>query len=127
MAGRGFTRHGIEPGLVVLGKPIGNGIPIRLWSVDETCRRVRKDVRYFNTFRSKSRHVATADAVLDQIIDRGLLLDATNVGADIARDLHPLVAKDPGVVTVRQTGHFIAIEFVEGTMSQLPMQRGRRW
>ena len=117
----GFTRHGIEPDLVVLGKPMGNGIPISaVVGRSDLLDAFGKEVRYFNTFGGNPVSVAAADAVLDQIIDRGLLLNATRVGADIARDLHPLVAKDPGVAAVRQTGLFIAIEFVEGAMSQRP-------
>ena len=47
----GFARHGVEPDIVTLGKPMGNGFPVAGLAVP--ARRLADfghDVRYFNTF-----------------------------------------------------------------------------
>lgn len=117
----GFTRHGVEPDLVVLGKPMGNGIPISaVVGRSDLLDAFGRDVRYFNTFAGNAVSVAAASAVLDQLTNRGLVDNAALVGADIAHELRALVANDPGVAAVRHTGLFIGIEFTRDAESRDP-------
>src|SRR5580700_3992572 len=62
----GFQRHGIIPDLVVMGKPMGNGMPIAgVAARAELLAEFGQKIRYFNTFGGTSISVAAASAVLD--------------------------------------------------------------
>lgn len=119
----GFLRHGVEPDLVVLGKPMGNGLPIsavvgRRAHLDAFGR----DVRYFNTFGGSPVSIAAANAVLDEIEDRDLRANAATVGALLTRGLEELAEHDPRVGHVRGEGLFLAVEFVhaDGSVERTP-------
>ena len=80
----GFQRHGVIPDLVVLGKPMGNGMPIaavvaRPQIMEEFAARAR----YFNTFGGNPVSCAAALAVLDVIADEQLMANASAVGEHI--------------------------------------------
>ncbi|MCM3695102.1 aspartate aminotransferase family protein [Microbacterium oleivorans] len=109
----GFARHGVEPDLVVLGKPMGNGLPISA----VVGRRAHmeafgRDVRYFNTFGGTAVSVAAATAVLDEIEDRGLLPHASTVGGHLKKGLDEIASRDERIGQVRGEGLFLAVEFV---------------
>ena len=77
----GFQRHGIVPNLVVMGKPMGNGMPIAgVAARPELLAEFGGKVRYFDTFGGNSVLVAAAAAVLDVIEAEGLLANSRTVG-----------------------------------------------
>ena len=77
----GFQRHGIVPDLAVMGKPMGNGMPIAgVAARPEILEEFGHKIRYFNTFGGNSVCVAAAAAVLDVIETEGLLQNARVVG-----------------------------------------------
>lgn len=109
----GFLRHGVEPDLVVLGKPMGNGLPISA----VIGRRVHmdafgRDVRYFNTFGGTPVSIAAANAVLDEIEDRELISNAAAAGAALKQGISELARRDPRIGQVRGEGLFLAVEFI---------------
>lgn len=111
----GFPSHGVVPDLVVLGKPMGNGMPIsavvgRRDLFDEFGR----DVRYFNTFAGNGACVAAASVVLDELEDRGLLEHARTVGARLADGLRDLGRDNELVADVRGRGLVLAVEIGDG-------------
>ena len=117
----GYTRHGLEPDLVVLGKPMGNGIPISgVVGRGALMEDFGRDVRYFNTFGGNPVSVAAAGAVLDELVGRDLLSHAQRLGDDIAARLGELVADDAGVAQVRHAGLFVAVELVRDRSSAAP-------
>ena len=62
----GFSRHGVVPDIVTMGKPMGNGMPISgVVFRPEVCEEFGQNVRYFNTFAGSSIPVAAGAAVLD--------------------------------------------------------------
>ena len=82
----GFQRHGIVPDLVVMGKPMGNGMPIAgVAARPEILEEFGSKIRYFNTFGGNSVCIAAAAAVLDVIEAEGLRQNALAVGALPAR------------------------------------------
>ena len=103
VAGGDSPAMGSNPILSFSANRWETGYPSRLWSVGQTCwtRSERKSGTSILSVETPSAWLRPICLFLDQIIDRGLLLNAATVGADIARDLHPLVAKDPGVAAVR--------------------------
>ncbi|MFN3500553.1 MAG: aminotransferase class III-fold pyridoxal phosphate-dependent enzyme, partial [Pannonibacter indicus] len=59
----GFSRHGVVPDIVTMGKPMGNGMPLSgVVFRPEVCEQFGRDVRYFNTFAGSSIPVAAGAA-----------------------------------------------------------------
>ncbi|MDQ1022125.1 aminotransferase class III-fold pyridoxal phosphate-dependent enzyme [Streptomyces afghaniensis] len=60
----GFSRHGVVPDIVTMGKPMGNGVPISgVVFRPEVSEEFGRNVRYFNTFGGSSIPVAAGAAV----------------------------------------------------------------
>src|SRR6185437_11895178 len=119
----GFRRHDVQPDLVVLGKPMGNGLPIAaLISRPDVFDAFGRKVRYFNTFGGNPVCVAAASAVLDEIEDQQLLQQAEGLGRELLDAVGAVVSDDPGVVATRGAGLFLAVEFVTGANSPDPVR-----
>lgn len=111
----GFERHGVTPDLVVLGKPMGNGIPIgALVGRDAVMAKFGRDIRYFNTFGGNPVSIAAATAVLDVIDDENLMDNAQRSGQRLLEGLRDIAGRYDGIGGVRGRGLFLAMEFVDG-------------
>jgi len=110
----GFQRHGIVPDLAVMGKPMGNGMPIAgVAARPEILAEFGSKIRYFNTFGGNSVCIAAAAAVLDVIETEGLLANALAVGGYL-RDTLEAIAKDtPRISAVRGAGLYAAADFTD--------------
>ncbi|QUY63240.1 Diaminobutyrate--2-oxoglutarate aminotransferase [Gulosibacter molinativorax] len=110
----GFERHALTPDLAVLGKPMGNGIPIAaLVGTEESQRKFGEDIRYFNTFGGNPVSIAAANAVLDVIEQEQLRQNAAEVGRMLLTGLERIGADDDRVLHVRGAGLFLAMEFAD--------------
>ncbi|MBM7805059.1 4-aminobutyrate aminotransferase-like enzyme [Geodermatophilus bullaregiensis] len=117
----GFPRHDVAPDLVVLGKPMGNGLPISaVVGRPALFDRFGRDVRYFNTFGGNPVCTAAAAAVLDEIEDRALVPHAAEVGRHLLDELRRLTADDERVGEVRGAGLFAAVELVRDRAGRTP-------
>ncbi|MGR7022997.1 aspartate aminotransferase family protein [Geodermatophilus sp. URMC 62] len=117
----GFPRHGVVPDLVVLGKPMGNGLPISaVVGRADLFDRFGRDVRYFNTFGGNPVSIAAAAAVLDEIEDRDLVPHAAEVGRHLLGELRRLTADDGRIGEVRGAGLFLAVEVVRDRAGLTP-------
>ncbi|MGX5682226.1 aspartate aminotransferase family protein [Schumannella luteola] len=84
----GFDRYGIEPDLVTVGKPMGNGQPIAATMARrELVEEFNARSRYFNTFGGSSVSIAAARATLDVLRDERLIDNAREVGAYLLAEL----------------------------------------
>lgn len=120
----GFMRHGVEPDLVTLGKPMGNGYPIagvvaKPALLDDFGRKAR----YFNTFGGNPVAISAASAVLQVIQDEGLQQNAFEVGNYLRAALKALQASHPTIGHVRGAGLFIGVEMVEDPATKSPSAR----
>jgi 4-aminobutyrate aminotransferase-like enzyme len=110
----GFQRHGITPDLVVMGKPMGNGMPIAgVAARAELLAEFGRKIRYFNTFGGSSIGVAAASAVLDVIEDEGLMENSRSVGAALRQAIAEASAGYPGISDIRGAGLYVAVEFTD--------------
>ena len=108
----GFSRHGVEPDLVILGKPMGNGLPIGgVIARPEVLDRFGKTARYFNTFGGNPVCCAAANAVLDVIEQDSLMTSAGRVGRLLQDALIEVAGRHPMIGDVRGAGLFVAVEF----------------
>lgn len=110
----GYQRHGIEPDMVTLGKPMGNGMPIaavvQRRGIGEQFGR---DMRYFNTFGGNSVSIAAAHAVLRTIREEGLLKSVRVVGNVLSDGIGAITRDNPYVSAVRGAGLFIGVELTK--------------
>lgn len=115
----GFTRHGIVPDLVTLGKPMGNGHPIAGVVIQpEILRRFADSVRYFNTFGGNPVSIAAANAVLDVLENEKLPENAARVGKILYDGAWELAKRHEVIGDVRGAGFVFAIELVADRASK---------
>jgi 4-aminobutyrate aminotransferase-like enzyme len=110
----GFQRHGIVPDLAVMGKPMGNGMPIAgVAARPEIIEEFGHKIRYFNTFGGNSVCIAAAAAVLDVIQTEGLRENARDVGGYLRDTLEAIAADTPRISAVRGCGLYAAADFTD--------------
>jgi 4-aminobutyrate aminotransferase-like enzyme len=96
-----------------MGKPMGNGFPLSaMASSHDLITGFRQRQRYFNTFASSPLQAAAGAAVIDEIIDRGLVDQVVEVGDRLKTSLAALQRDHPRMGDVRGTGLFIGIDWV---------------
>lgn len=110
----GHEAVGIEPDLVTLGKPMGNGHPI---GGVVTSERVLEEFgsrnMFFNTFAGNPVSSAIGLAVLQEIEDRGLVAHAASLGEVVRERLGVLAAAHARVKAVKGRGLFFGLELVD--------------
>jgi 4-aminobutyrate aminotransferase-like enzyme len=110
----GFLRHRIDPDIVVLGKPMGNGMPISgIVARPDVLEEFGRTARYFNTFGGNPVSCAAALAVLEVIENEDLQANARKVGSYLLGGLHKLAGRYPSIGDVRGVGLFIGVELIE--------------
>ncbi|MER5173528.1 aspartate aminotransferase family protein [Thioclava kandeliae] len=115
----GYQRLGIDPEIVTMGKPMGNGYPVAGIAVrHEVVAPFGQDLRYFNTFGGNTVAVAAARAVFDTIRDDNLMANAVAMGDAIRAGLRSL--EDERIGDVRGVGMYVACEFVTDHAAKTP-------
>ncbi len=109
----GYESVGVVPDIVTLGKPMGNGHPLAA----AVCRpdlgnEFREKVMYFNTFGGNPVSCAVGMAVLDVIIEDGLVENACRTGRYLKKRLGSLADKYPLIGDVRGKGLIFAVELI---------------
>ena len=100
-----YAACGMEPDLVTLGKPMGNGYPVA--AIVGHSRHIDGFITatdYFSTFGGNQGAAVAALAVLQVIEEEGLVARAAAVGAVLRRRLDALAAGHPAIVAVRSWG-----------------------
>jgi 4-aminobutyrate aminotransferase-like enzyme len=108
-----FVACGLEPDMVTLGKPMGNGHPVaaliaRRADVD----RLARQAEFFSTFGGNPVAAAAGLAVLDVIRDEELIERAGDVGAHARAGLESLQQRHAAVAAVRGRGLLLGVEIV---------------
>lgn len=114
----GFSRHGVVPDLVTMGKPMGNGQPIAaLMARPALLERFGNAARYFNTFGGNPVSIAAAHAVLDVIAEEQLVENARVTGRYLRDGLAARAAADARLGGIRGSGLFIGVG-IEGSRTR---------
>jgi 4-aminobutyrate aminotransferase-like enzyme/Ser/Thr protein kinase RdoA (MazF antagonist) len=116
-----FVACGLEPDLVTLGKPMGNGHPVaaviaRRADVD----RLAGQTEFFSTFGGNPVAAAAGLAVLDVIRDEDLIAHASEVGARLRARLEALMLRHPRVTAVRGRGLLLGAELTRENREPAP-------
>jgi 4-aminobutyrate aminotransferase-like enzyme len=117
----GYQRHGIDPDIVTMGKPMGNGYPVAgIAVVPDVVAGFGRDMRYFNTFGGNTVAMAAAQATLDVIRDERLQSNAVRVGAVIRAGVVGLAKQYECIGDVRGAGFYVGVEIVTDAVSKTP-------
>lgn len=117
----GFQLQQVEPDIVVLGKPIGNGHPLAAVVVtDEIADAFNNGMEYFNTFGGNPVSMATGLSVLQVIREEGLQQHAFEVGHYMIEKLKALEQKHTIIGDVRGYGLFVGVELVKDRTTKEP-------
>ncbi len=109
-----FQTAGIEPDMVVMGKPMGNGFPVAaLVARSQLLAAVPEETELFSTFGGNPVACAAALAVLAVIEDEALVANAAKVGSYLRQGLLTLAKRHPLIGDVRGEGLLLGVELVD--------------
>ena len=109
----GFESHGVEPDMVVIGKPMGNGHPMgAVITSEEVAGSFEKGVEFFSSFGGNPVSCAIGKAVLEVIDEEKLQQNALEVGAYYTSLLKTLQKEDGRIGDVRGEGLFLGVELI---------------
>ena len=109
----GFARHGIEPDIVTMGKPMANGIPCSAMAIkSEVLDAFAERNPYFNTFAGSPVAMAAARAVRHYMQDNDLLAHVDRIGDALVAELERIAAAHPVLGDIRGTGLFVGVDIV---------------
>jgi 4-aminobutyrate aminotransferase-like enzyme len=127
--GAHFWGHGlydIDPELVTLGKPMGNGHPVGgVVTTSALLDEFGSSNNYFNTFAGNPVSAAAGMAVLRELSDRRLQTSAHALGLRAREVLAEIANGRPDVATVRGNGLFFGLEF--GDADNRPASERAKW
>jgi len=116
-----FQASGIEPDMVVMGKPMGNGFPVAaLVASADVLAAVPEETELFSTFGGNPVACAAALAVLAVIEDEGLTQHAAEVGGYVRDGLLALQRRHPVIGDVRGEGLLLGAELVGDAETRAP-------
>ncbi|GAB3187135.1 aspartate aminotransferase family protein [Nesterenkonia suensis] len=110
----GHQAVGLEPDLVTMGKPMGNGHPLGgVVTTAELLDEFGRRNMYFNTFAGNPVSAAAGLAVLDEMEDRRLMAHAAELGSRVHRQLEEIAAVTGRISARRGSGLFFGLEIVD--------------
>jgi acetylornithine/N-succinyldiaminopimelate aminotransferase len=108
-----YTRSGIEPDILILGKPLGGGIPLSALLVND---------KLFHSF-GMAKHGSTLGGIplacrmgiefMQIVEDEGLLQQVTETGAYLRAKLDRLATESPIAVEARGAGLLLGLELTQ--------------
>ncbi len=122
-----FQAGGIEPDIVVLGKPMGNGYPIgAVLTRSDIVERFARSRRFFSTFGGNPVAAAASLAVLDVLEEEGLPAQAADVGDYLRTGLEQLAERHTVIGDIRGRGLLLGVDLVTTRAGREPASRFAR-
>jgi 4-aminobutyrate aminotransferase-like enzyme/Ser/Thr protein kinase RdoA (MazF antagonist) len=107
----GFERRGIEPDIVTLGKPVGNGYPMGVVVANRRLiEAFQAKFGFFSTFGGNAVAAAAGLAVLRVLDSEGLMANALAAGNYLREQLESVAARHESLGRVRGTGLLLGLE-----------------
>ena len=117
----GFEQQKVDPDIVVLGKPIGNGHPIGVViTTEEIAKSFDNGIEFFSTFGGSDLSCLIANEVLKIVDDENLKSNAKKMGDILINELNKLKFKFPIIGDVRGLGLFLGVEIVNNIETKEP-------
>ena len=124
----GFEAFGVEPDIVTMGKPMGNGHPIAaLVTRRDIAEKLQQREGYFNTFGGNTVSAIVANACLDVLQGEDLQGNALRSGARLREGLEELSARHELIGHIQGRGLFLGVELVTDRNSKAPAKLAARW
>ena len=109
----GFEALGVQPDIVTIGKPIGNGHPIGIVVTSrEILAKFNANVPFFSTFGGNPVSAAAGLEVLRVIARQNLQQNAADVSAYLKKGIKNLAQKNTLIGDVRGSGLLLGIDLV---------------
>ncbi len=116
-----FDAIGIEPDIVTLGKPMGNGHPVAaVITRADVVDRFAAETEFFSTFGGNPVACVAAMTVLDVIEDERLVANAAAIGEVIRAGIRAIADRHPALGDVRGRGLMIGVEVVADGAARMP-------
>ena len=116
-----FELYDVQPDIVTMGKPAGNGHPLAIVAcTKEVAEKFNTGMEYFNTFGGNPVSCAIGRAVLEIIQDENLQQNALEVGGFLIAELKKLQQQFPIIGDVRGEGLFLGFELNDSEKNPLP-------
>jgi 4-aminobutyrate aminotransferase-like enzyme/Ser/Thr protein kinase RdoA (MazF antagonist) len=123
-----FEAFGVEPDIVTMGKPMGNGHPIAaLVTRREIAELLQKKTGYFNTFGGNTVSAVVGNACLDVLIGEDLQGNAARSGAALMEGFKALMGRHELIGHIQGRGLFLGVELVTDRNSREPAKLAARW
>ncbi|UYV84385.1 PHYKPL [Cordylochernes scorpioides] len=124
-----FQLHEVEPDIVTIGKPIGNGHPVAAVVTTPAIAQSHSAIGtgYFNTFGGNPVSLAVTNAVLDVIEKEKLQKHAKEIGEFMLHQLLSLKSRHILIGDVRGVGMFIGIDLVSSPLTKQPATEEAQW
>jgi 4-aminobutyrate aminotransferase-like enzyme/Ser/Thr protein kinase RdoA (MazF antagonist) len=122
----GFERRGIEPDIVTLGKPVGNGYPMGVVVANRALiEAFQAKFGFFSTFGGNAVAAAAGLAVLEVLDVEGLMANAADTGGYLREQLQRVAARHECLGEVRGTGLLLGLDVLgrDGAPSKPRNQR----
>ncbi|MFK7959891.1 MAG: aminotransferase class III-fold pyridoxal phosphate-dependent enzyme [Phycisphaerales bacterium] len=116
-----FETQSVQPDVVTMGKPIGNGHPMAaVVTTRALADAFDNGMEYFSTFGGNPVSCAIGLAVLDVIHDEGLQANAAAMGTRFREGFEALMRRFPTIGDVRGAGLFLGVELVHDRDARRP-------
>lgn len=117
----GYQHHDVEPDIITVGKPAGNGHPIGVVITrPEILDHFMNQTAFFSTFGGNNVSCAAGLAVLEVLDTEDLIANATAIGSHFKAALQALMDRHDIIGDVRGTGLAIGVELVTDRKSRAP-------
>lgn len=124
----GFQAFGVEPDIVTMGKPMGNGHPMAaLVTRRDIAAKLQANGGYFNTFGGNTVSAVVGNACLDVLWGENLQGNAARSGATMRAGLADLMERHEIVGHIQGRGLFLGVELVTDRTTRAPAKLAARW
>ena len=111
----GFERRGIEPDIVTMGKPVGNGYPMGVVVANRALiEAFQAKFGFFSTFGGNAVAAAAGLAVLEVLDVERLMANAAATGSYLRDQLESVAARHACLGDVRGTGLLLGVDVLGG-------------
>ena len=116
-----FQRYGLEPDVVTMGKPAGNGHPLAaVVTTRSIAGQFDNGMEYFNTFGGNPVSVAVGNAVFAEMDRLNVVHHGAVLGDYLLASLKALAGRHDGIGDVRGAGLYLGVELVVDRASKQP-------